>query len=521
MITRRHAATWLGAGLAGSALGFGGKSEAASQSTRTPPNSWAAYETYLEKARSDWRVPGLAVAIVKDGALVFSKGFGVANVDTRAPVTADTLFGAASTTKAFTAAGIAMLVDQKKLEWDAPVTRYLPSFQLGHGDDYASLSLRDMMSHRTGLGRHDLLWYNNKSLTLEDLLARLPYLDTFAPIRSSYQYNNLMVMLAGLAVERVSGMSWEAFTKSSIFGPLGMTRSNLTIAHMARDNNHANGHRLRDKTTAFSIPLRPEDRIGPAGAVNSSVNDYAKWMILQLGRGNANSTQLFSRAQSNTMWEPFVMAGGVPSSPELTRGYYGLGWRIDAYRGMRRVAPGGNLTGFASRVTLLPEKNIGIVAFTNLGASPLPGHVTMDIVDMMLGLEPANWSARNLARRDATQPAATAPVLSPRVLATTPSRPVSALVGTFHHKGYGDLIIAPSVNSVQLKQSLHARYNDMPMALEHWHYDVFNAVPERGEDSDLADIKFAFTSGVTGQIVSVAAKMDDSTDAVVFDRVIA
>jgi CubicO group peptidase (beta-lactamase class C family) len=512
MITRRHAATWLGAGLAGATLGLGSASDAQVRRAPAAANAWAAYDAYLEKARMDWHVPGLGVAIVRDGALVYAKGFGVASVDTGTPVTADTAFNAGSTSKAFTAAGIAMLVDQKKLDWDAPVRDYLPSFRIGHGDDYASVSLRDMMSHRTGLARHDLLWYNNKALTLAELLKRVPYLETFAPLRSHYQYNNLMVMLAGHALERVSGISWEEFTTSAILAPLGMSRTTLTCDAMDAKGNAAFGHRLHDDKTAYAIPRRPEDRIGPAGAVNASVTDYAKWIALQLGKGSIGSARLFSAAQSNAMWEPLISTGGVPSSPELTRGFYGLGWRIDSYRGTTRVAHGGNLNGFASRVSLFPEKNIGIVAFANLGASPLPGHVSLDMLDMLLGLTPANWSARSLARRDGATTGA--PPSGPtRIAATTPSRALSAFAGRFNHKGYGDLMIEAR------SDGLHASYNAMGMVLEHWHYDVFNALPERGEDADLRNTKFVFQADASGQISGFTANLDEDVDPIVFKRV--
>lgn len=512
MITRRDAATWFGAALTATAFGVSGTSDARSRRAPVRLDPWIPYDTYLDKARRDWRVPGLGVAIVRGGVLVYAKGFGVANVDTNAPVTADTLFNAGSTTKAFTAAGIAMLVDQKKLDWDAPVTDFLPSFRLGQNGGYASTNLRDMMSHRTGLARHDLLWYNNKDLSLADLLARLPHLETFAPTRAQYQYNNLMVMLAGHAIEQASGISWQAFTASAILRPLGMNRSNLTCADMDSAGNAAVGHRLTPAQTPYTIPRRPEDRIGPAGALNSSVNDYAKWMLVQLGKGSTGAVTLFSAAQSNQMWEPVIATGGVPSNSELSRGFYGLGWRMDTYRGITRVAHGGNLNGFASRVSLFPEKDIGVVAFTNLGASPLPGHVTLDMMDMLLGLAPVNWSASGLARRDAAQARVPSSEGPPRIAATVPSRPLSSFAGRFHHKGYGDMIVEVR------DQTLTASYNAMPMDLAHWHYDVFNALPLRGEDADLANTKFVFQANAEGVISALTANLDEDVPPILFER---
>lgn len=510
MLNRRGAIKFLSGGLIG--FGAGGLTNAMPNLAFASQIDWSKIDAYLDKARIDWRAPGLAIAIVKDGALIYAKGFGFANIDTKKPVNENTIFNVGSTTKAFTAAGIAMLVDQKKLDWDAPIREYLPSFKLGHGDDYASTNLRDMMSHRTGLARHELLWYNNKNLSHEALLEALPHLNTFAPLRAKYQYNNLMVMLSGHAIERVTGQSWEEYTNSKIFKPIGMTRSSANLDMISRDANAARGHRLNDKKEAYSIPLRPEDRIGPAGAINSSVSDFAKWIAIQLGKGSANGIKLFSNAQSNEMWEPLISTGGIPSSPELSRGFYGLGWRSDTYRGMLRVAHGGNLNGFASRVSLFPEKNIGIVAFTNLGGSPLPGHVTLDVLDMLLDLPPSNWSARNLARRDAvkTNNASTEPK---NIIGTKPSHELSSFGGRFFNKGYGEMLIKNENNS------LSASYNDMPMRLEHWHYDVFNAINERSEDFDLRDLKFVFATDELGQINSVSVKMDGNTPPVIFDRI--
>lgn len=512
---RRGALKLFGYGVLGAGLGLNSRVFAAPNIARAPKIDWRLIEAQIEKTRLDWRAPGLAVAIVQNGETIFAKGFGVRNIDTGAAVNADTMFNVGSTTKAFTSAGVAMLVDQKKLAWDVPVREYLPKFRMGQGDDYASVCLRDMLSHRTGLARHDLIWYNNKNMTRTELLARLPYLDTFAPLRSQYQYNNHMFILGGHALETVAGVSWEEYTKAQIFTPLSMRRSNTSFEEMMADSNYAHGHRLRDRTIQYSIPIRVEDKIGPAGAINSCVNDYANWIALQLGRGSIKDTRLFSRAQSDEMWEPLVGSGGVPSSPELGRGFYGLGWRIDTYRGMTRVAHGGNLNGFASRVTLIPEKNIGIVAFTNLGASPLPGHVSLDVIDRILGLEPANWSARNLARRDANEARAqnAATAAGPRHIANTkPSRELSQYTGRYNHKGYGEMFISIVDNG------LFARYNDMPIKLEHWHYDVFNAMPERGEDSDLKNIKFVFNSNEEGDISSFSAKMEESTPPVMFEK---
>lgn len=479
---------------------------------KAKPDPYADFDALFETARQAWRAPGLAVAILKDGVPIYAKGFGWRDGARTQPITADTLFGCASLTKAFTAASAALLVDDGKLDWDEPVTRYVPEFRVAGGAEYASLSLRDMLSHRTGLGTHDLVWYNNERLSKAELLARLPHLPMLAPLRSQYQYNNLMYIIAGLVVERVSGQSWEGFLKARLLEPLGMSRTGFTPTQMSQDSNFAFGHKLGADKLAISIPLRPEDAIGPAGELHSSVNQFLAWMALQLGRGTYQGRRLFSAAQSEAMWAPIIATGGQPEATELTRGFYGIGWRTDYYRGMRRVAHGGNLNGFSSRVTLFPEQNIGIIAFANLRGTPLPGHVSLDVFDRLMGLEPANWSARGLARREVNEAKAAAQMPPAPIAGTSPSRPLAQFVGTFEHPGYGIWTISLDDGG------LRGLFNQMPVRLSHWHYDVFNATPLREDDDDLLNVKFAFLSDMAGQIRGLEVEMDSDFPPALFTR---
>jgi hypothetical protein len=196
----------------------------------------------------------------------------------------------------------------------------------------------------------------------------------------------------------------------------------------------------------------------------------------------------------------------------LSRGLYGLGWRTDFYRGMRRVAHGGNLNGFSSRVTLFPEQNVGIVAFANMRGTPLPGHASLDLFDRLMGLAPANWSARGLARRDANEAKAATQTPPAPIPNTTPSRELAAFVGTYRHKGYGTWTVTLD------EAGLQGTYNEMPIRLEHWHYDVFNGQPTREDDDDLLDVKFAFQADMAGKIRSLEVQMDSDFPPAVFVR---
>jgi CubicO group peptidase (beta-lactamase class C family) len=488
-----------------------------------PGTDWAPIDAALETARAAWRAPGLAFGIVKDDRIVYAKGFGHADLARTRPAGPDTIFNVASTTKAITAATVAMMVDEGKMDWDAPVRAYLKTFSVDGGPEYASISLRDMLSHRTGLPRHDLLWYNNLALSREALLDRVPHLKVSAPIRSRWQYNNLMYILAGHAVETVAGRPWELLTAERLFTPLAMRDASLSVEARIAGPDHSEGHRPDPSRALYVVPPRPEDRIGPAGALNVSVRDYLAWVRLMLGEGEIDGKRLISKDSHAAMWEPLIGTGGNGTAPDIGRPWYGLGWRVDDFRGRTRIYHGGNLNGFSARVTLFPEDRLGFVALSNIGGSPLPGHVTHDVFERLVGLAPRNWSASALARRFGVQ-AASRLVLGalcvlarfahgpPRVLATAPSRPLAGFAGTYTDPGYGDMTIELNANG------LRGIYNAMPARLEHWHYDVFNARPERVEDDDLEALKFVFETGASGQVEAVSVKMESLVAPVRFER---
>jgi CubicO group peptidase (beta-lactamase class C family) len=504
MFTRRAAAGLFGFGALAAAAG-------PAAAARRPRDPFAFAGPLIDQVRRDWSVPGMAVAVVQGDRVAYAQGFGVKAAGGEEPVTADTLFGAGSTTKAFTGAAAAMLAGEGALDLDAPVRALLPGFRMAGGAGHDGVSLRDMLCHRTGLPRHDLLWYNNGELTPAGLLERLPFLPVAAPLRARHLYNNIMYILAGHAIGVAAGASWEELTRARLLAPLGMTRTVFNPLDMARDPDFATGHYLDGARTAQRTVLQPDDRIGAAGALHSSVREYAQWARFQLGRGTFAGRTLLAREQAAALWEPLILTGGPPSEPALGRAFYGLGWRIDTYRGLLRVAHGGDLNGYASRITLFPERDLAIIAFANVGGSPAPGHASLDLADRLLGLEPLGWSARALerrARRDAEPPAP-----PQRLAGTSPSRPLSAFAGRYSHGGYGALLIE------EAQGGLKATYNAMPATLAHWHYDVFNATPIRLEDGDLADMRFGFQSDLKGAVSGVAVEMEELVDPIVFARV--
>ena len=523
MTTRRHAL-----GLA--AGGLLTARQAWSQTAAMPPAPAVAapdadmltgLDTWLETQRVAWRVPGLAVALVKEGQVVHARGYGFRDAAQTLPVDTDTLFRGASTTKAFCAALVAMLVDDGTLAWDAPVTAYIPELRFAGGDEYRSVSLRDLLSHRTGLPRHELLWYNNQTLTAQGLVARWPFLALSAPLRAKYQYCNLSYALVGLVIERVTGQPWQAFAQTRLFKPLGMTRLALSAPEMAKDSNHAIGHTTRARKL-LPVPLRHDPLLGPAGAINASITEYAKWLQLQLGQGQLGGQRLISTTAMASMWEPLILTSDTPRAPDFQRGHYGLGWRIDRYRDTVRVAHGGDLNGHTPRVVLLPQHKAGLVVMVNHGSHPFANAVTPDLLDRLLGLPPGDNSARALARRhaaeaapprpDAAADAAAAAAADKFIPGTRPQYPLAAYAGTYRHPGYGELVITHAADG------LSARYNDMPAKLKHRHYDVFEVRTDRPEHGDFNALRLVFQGDEAGKVAGFSAVMDDNVAPILFSR---
>jgi CubicO group peptidase (beta-lactamase class C family) len=516
LFTRRNALglAVLAAGGATPLVGLAQHRSRASAAAPPPAEAFPGIDGFIDAARTAWRVPAFGFAIIKDGAVIHAKGYGSRVTGTASAVTPDSAFGIASVSKMVTAASIAIGVDKGIVAWDEPVSTYLPGFRLSGGARWDGVTLRDMLSHRTGLPRHDLLWYNNEGLTREKLLAHLPHLSVTAPLRQTYQYNNITVILAAHALERAAGVPWEAFTREHLLTPLGMGRTAFSPAAFANDPDHCVGHRLTSTRQPESIPLRPQDAVGPAGAIWTTVNDFARFLQMQLGRGMFAGQRVISAANLAAMWQPLVAVSGPDEASFEDRAYYGMGWRIDSYRGMTRVAHGGNLNGFSSRVTLFPDQNIGMVAFSNMRGNPMAGLVTLDVMDRLMGLAPQNNSDASIARRNASEARADAapPPAPARVAATTPSRPLPGFAGTYSDPGYGPISVTAGPDG------LRASYNGMPIALDHWHFDVFKARPLGIDDGDLDGLRFNFASDDDGAITSLTVRMDEDAPAVRFVR---
>ncbi|HQU60211.1 MAG TPA: serine hydrolase domain-containing protein, partial [Saprospiraceae bacterium] len=336
-------------------------------------------------------IPGIGFGIVKDGEVLLAEGFGFRDQEQQLPVSEQTLFAIGSSSKAFTAAGLAMLADEGKLEWDKPIIEYMPDFKLKDNFATQEMTAIDLLTHQSGLPRHDLMWYGSPFSRME-IYERLRYLEPNKSFRSAWQYQNLMYMTAGILTEKLSGQSWEDFTRERIFQPLGMKNTCYSASEAPRGITAALPYfKMGEQVTP--IPYRDIASVAPAGAIYSNVEDMLQWVQLHLNKGKAGEQQLLQEASMEKLHQAHkVIEGGSPAnSPEISSRSYGLGWFVYRYDDLDIVQHGGNIDGFSALVFLVPKSQLGMVLLTNLNGTALPGILANSATDLLLNKEPVDW----------------------------------------------------------------------------------------------------------------------------------
>jgi CubicO group peptidase (beta-lactamase class C family) len=467
---------------------------------------------FVEQVMKDWHVPGLAVAIVKDGKIVLAKGYGYRDRTKGLKVTPDTLFAIGSCSKAFTATAMAMLVEEGKLDWDKPLRDYLPDFRLS--DDYATEHMRprDLLTHQSGLPPHDLVWYASP-LSRREIYERLRYLEPSKPLHAKFQYNNLMFMTAGVLIERVSGLSWEEFVRRKILEPLAMKTSNFSVNDSQKMADYSLPY-AEKKGEASEIPFRNIDAIGPAGSINSSVNEMANWLSLQLNKGKFNGRQLISEKSLGEVYTPQIVgAGGDLKYDESFYSSYAMGWGVTSYRGHPVLGHFGGIDGFTSSVRFLPKDQLAVVVLTN-SDSPASHLIGANAVERMLGLSETPWAQRakdDLAKSREAQAKAKTEEEAKRKKDTKPTLDLKNYTGQFENAAYQTLTITQE--GEQLKFDLHG----LTGGLKHYHYDVFQLADEIIAEA-FAGIKVTFLMNGAGEIDRVSVPLEPNVKEIIFTR---
>lgn len=472
------------------------------------------FPRFVEAAIQARNVPGLAMAVVKDGEVVFHRGFGTRDLAAKTPVTSETLFAIGSCTKAFTSFVIATLVDEGKLDWDKPVAHFLPGFALYDRTASEQLTPRDMLCHRSGLPRHDLLWYNNLAATRRDLVERLRYLEPNQPLRAKWQYNNLMFLTAGYLAEQVTGKSWEDNVRQRIFAPLGMAHSNFTVEASQEAADFAAPYRETDDQKLEKIPFRPITNMGPAGSINSTVDDMAEWVKLHLGNGRRGGTTLISPGTLAELHAPQMVIGATQERPEITPAAYAMGWEVDTYRGHPRVYHGGAIDGFAALVSLFPQDGLGVVVLANRGgANGLEEDLVRHAADRILKLQPIDWNGEALARRAqgiAALKEARAKRATLRKTGTKPAHKLEEYAGEYEHPGYGVVEVATRGAGLEMT------YHDIATPLKHWHYETWNGL--KAADPTFEAMRIQFRTDFDGNVAALEAPFEPQVANIVFTK---
>jgi len=470
------------------------------------------FDELVAKGLAQLKVPGAAVAVVKDREVILAKGFGLRDVEAKLPMTADSLLAIGSSTKAFTAFTLGALVDQGKIEWDKPVRTYIPWFRLYDAPSGERLTPRDLVTHRSGLPRHDLVWYNNATATRERLVRSLAFLPPTADLREKWQYNNLMFLTAGYLVETMTGKSWEDSVRALVFAPLGMTRSNFSVVESQKDKDFAQPYAEREGKIT-KIPFRDITLVGPAGSINSSVNEMSRWVLVHVNGGKLGETQVIGAATLADLHTPYMTTGAVSTRPDITAPDYALGWMVDTYRGHRRVHHGGNIDGFSALVSFLPNDGLGFVVLTNKNGTGLPELLVRTAADRILGLEAVDWigdAAKRQAEGEAIGKKAEEKKATRRRTGTTPGHKLEEYAGDYAHPGYGELKVTLAAGQ------LGFIYNGIATPLAHWHYETFSG--GKADDPTFKDMKLTFRTDVNGNVIGVAVPLEASVDDIYFAK---
>ena len=482
----------------------------------------AGFDAYIQRVMQTFTVPGLSVAIVKDGKVVLAKGYGVRRMGERAPADARTRFGIASNTKLFTATALALLVEEGKIEWDKPVVDYLPAFAMSDPYVTRELTVRDLLVHRSGLGlgAGDLLWWPPSTYTRKEIARRIRYIPLATSFRSAYAYDNVLYLVAGEVIEAVSGKSWEEFVRSRILAKVGMSDTDVRHSGATAGGNVAGTHAEVNDTVRPVAPFA-SDNTNPAGGIMSGATDMAKWMIVQLDSGRvADGSPLFRPATTRQLWRevtPTPIGNLPPALASLGHlrariAGYALGLNVRDYRGRLLLQHTGGLPGYLSKVAMIPELRLGVAVLTNQESGAAFESIVYHVLDQYLNVKAPDYPAafktlndQNRAKLRGAERKASAG----RDSLSGPSLPLSKYAGTYRDPWYGDVEIAEE------GRGLAIRFKHTPSLvgdLVHWQHDTFLA---RWRDRELrADAYATFSLKPDGSVEQL--RMAPASDAVDF-----
>lgn len=465
-------------------------------------------DAYMEKGRLDWEVPGVAIAIVKDNTVIYSQGYGVKTLGEEDPIDENTLFAIASCSKAFTATALGMLVDEGKITFEDRVNSLIPEFELYDPFITREINFIDLLSHRSGIDRHDLVAYKS-SFDSQEIMYRIRFMKPSASFRAHWYYNNLMYMVAGEVIPRLEGISWNDFVKARIFAPLGMNTSLTTVSDLSISDNYATPH-AKIRNTVRTVNWVNIDPIAPAGAIISNVKEMAEWLKLHINSGTYQNTELLSKKTCDLLHSPHSISGKFKEIFPESDNLYGLGWFIENYQGQKLIHHGGNIDGMSSLVAFLPKEKLGVVILTNMQETFFPYAVMYQVFDMYLEPEsPKDWDKylQSLLTFVKSKLATYFHFLEmARQKNTQPSAPFAAFCGSYENEVYGRLDLEED------NDGLFVKFAGFEGKLTHWENDTFLLEIIQNTPHDLkCFLKFTQNGG---NIVSLEVKIESVIEAI-------
>jgi len=429
------------------------------------------FDEWIESGRKDWSIPGMAVGIVKDGEVVYAKGFGERRLGSKAAVDENTIFSIASVSKNMTAAALAVLVDEGEIDWDDKITTHIPWFQFKDPWVTDQITIRDALTHRVGLGRilGNRLQFMTKS-SRDEVLYQMRYMDFEKPFRSSFVYNNIMYSLAGQVIEYTDGRTWDEFLQEELFEPVDMTRASTSITALENQENVAYPHQ-EINGEVVEISRRNWDNAAPAGGVNASISDLNKWMMMQLETpGTFENKTIVSKKGMNEIHKPQMLRGQADAMG--AENSYGFGWSVTDYKGKRVITHGGATDGFNTAMYLLPELNVGVVVVGNT-FNRFGNAVAYQVMDSFIGETDRDWNEyflSNYKKQYDRAQKARKEIDDARIKKTKPTLPLDDYVGVFKSEAYGKVVVEKQGKDLKIQ---FWDDSDLKGNLEHWHYDTF------------------------------------------------
>ena len=475
--------------------------------------SFAKLEKELVSLLEDTKTAGYAVAVVKGGKVIYTKGFGYRDMEGKKKVDENTLFAIGSSSKAFTTALLGLMEEGKGLSFDDNPKKYLPELEFFNDELNSKLTITDLVSHRTGLPRHDFSWYLFPTKSKDSLLMRVKYHEPFTGLREYWYYNNFMYLTQGLITEKLTGKTWEENVKERFFTPLDMKRSNASLNEWLADDNRSLGYKLVDNKDIVKTDYFDIAGMSPAGSINSSVKEMSNWLLTWINNGKFNGKQIIPEKYIQQAIQPQMIMGGLsnPEMPSQHLSSYGYAWMISSYKGHYRVEHGGNIDGFSANVCFFPTDSLGIVVLTNQDGSSLPSLARNTISDYLLNVEKTDWRARYVKQIEEMNASKVTDSKSSdeAVEVVNSAHNLIEYVGSYSHKGYGTF-------TVELQNdSLFAQFPVLKMYLKPFKYDVFEPfIYKNGkiDENDDVSVKFNFASNDLGEIASANLKIEPTLE---------